>query len=381
MTNNNITCPFCHKEFQLTEAITNQIEGQLKFDMEKALSDKYEKQYEKRYEEDYKKLKESAAEKAKKEFNNELKDKEEELQEMNKKLQSFKEKEKIILQKERALEEERHTIEIAYQEKLNKEVKMAYSKAQESLEKEYDLKIKEKEKLIADLNKQMKEGQKKAEQGSMQLQGEILEIKIEELLRINFPQDIIEPVPVGIRGADIIQTVKLDTGKSAGKIIWELKRTKNFSMDWIDKLKEDQKSVHAEIAIIATEALPQEIAYFGTIENVWITDVKYILGVAKTLRENLTALAKFKYANEGKENTSGMIFNYLIGTEFKLRVESILKAYVDMQNDLEQEKRILEKSWAKREQQIKLFFKNISGMYGDLQGIGAPLQEVKLLEG
>lgn len=398
MDNNTITCPYCNKKFALSKVITGQIENMLKKEHEKELNlqkKKYEddlikaqkeleknisEKYEKRYEIDYKKIKADAIKKAKKELSEELADKDEEISEINKKLQSFKQKEIYLLKKERELEEAKHTMTVEFNDKLNKELKKVYSEAQSKVEEEFKLKLLEKEKIINDLNRQMKEGQKKAEQGSMQLQGEVLEMEIEDLLLKYFPDDSIEPVSVGKKGGDIIQTVKFPSGKNAGKILWELKRTKNWSTSWIAKLKEDQRQIHAEVSVIASEVLPSDINNFGLLEGVWITEIKYILGLATALRENLKSTALVKMANEGKSDKAEMVFNYLTGTQFKQRVESILEAYVEMQNDLDTEKRLLEKSWSKREKQIERFIRNISGMYGDLQGVGATLPSVKLLE-
>jgi hypothetical protein len=399
---NNIICPFCKKEFQLTDVITAQIENELKSDfqeqleklqaerdealenqkkeIEKKLLQKYEEQYEKQLEEETARLKDSVSKKAKKEFDAELKNKQEEIEEAYKKIDSFKEKEKQLLQKERKLEEDKHDIEIQYQEKLTNEVKNAYASAQEKLNLEYELKLKEKEKVIEDLSKQMKEGQRKAEQGSMKLQGEILELEMEDLLKEFFPNDDIQPVAHGKKGADIIQTVRLQSGKIAGSILWETKRTKNWQSAWIQKMKDDQRDCKAEIAVIASEVVPQEIKNFGIENGVWITELKFALGLSTVLRENLKNAAAIRYANEGKDDKAEMIFNYLTGTQFKQRVESILEAYVEMSNDIETEKRVMERSWAKREKQIERFVKNISGMCGDLQGIGANLPEIKLLE-
>ena len=291
---NNIICPFCKKEFQLTDVITAQIENELKSDfqeqleklqaerddalenqkkeIEKKLLQKYEKQYEKQLEEETARLKDSVNKKARKEFDAELKDKQEEIEEAYKKIESFKEKEKQLLQKERKLEEDKHDIEIQYQEKLTNEVKNAYASAQEKLNLEYELKLKEKEKVIEDLSKQMKEGQRKAEQGSMKLQGEILELEMEDLLKEFFPNDDIQPIAPGKKGADIIQTVRLQSGKIAGSILWETKRTKNWQSTWIQKMKDDQRDCKAEIAVIASEVVPQEIKNFGIENGVWITE-------------------------------------------------------------------------------------------------------------
>ena len=368
----NITCPFCSREFQLTEIFTAQIE--------KELLAKYEQKYEKQLEEEKQKLREQAIIRAKKEFDAELREKEADIAEVNKKLELYREKEKQLLLKERSFEESKHEMEVAFQKNLTDEVRKAYAKAQENANEQYDLKLKEKEKIIEDLNKQMKEGQRKAEQGSMKLQGEILELEMEELLQNYFPNDEIIPVAPGKKGGDIIQRVKLVSGKTAGTILWETKRTKNWQSAWIQKLKEDQRELKAEMAVIASEVLPAEIKNFGIENGVWITDIKFALGLSTVLRENLKNAAAIRNANEGKDEKAEMIFGYLTGSQFKQRVESILEAYVEMQGDMEAEKRYMERAWAKKEKQIERFIKNISGMYGDLQGIGANVPEIKLLE-
>jgi hypothetical protein len=399
---NNILCPFCHKEFQLTDAIKTQIENELKTDfqeqiemikaekdealenqrkeMEKKISQRYEKQYEKLLEEESNKLRESAIKRAKRELNLELKEKQEEIEEVNKKLEVYKKKETQLLKKERLLEEQKHDMEIEYQEKLTNEYKKAYATAQEKINEEYDLKIKEKEKIIDDLNKQMKEGQRKAEQGSMKLQGEILELELEELLKDYFPNDEIVPIAPGKKGGDIKQIVKLPSGKKAGTILWETKRTKIWQSTWIQKLKDDQRDINAELAVIASEVIPSEIKNFGIENGIWITDLKFALGLSTVLRENLKNAALIRIANSGKDDKAEMIYNYLIGTQFKQRVESILEAYVEMYNDIEAEKRNMEKSWAKRAKQMDKSIRNLSGMWGDLQGIGASIPDIKLLE-
>lgn len=398
MDNNQITCPYCNKKFALTKAITSQIEDQLKTEheheiaqlkkkqeddltkiqreIEKKIQDKYDKQYDA----DMKRIKSDAIKKAKKEINEELLEKDDEIAEVNKKLEAYRKKEVSLQKKERELEELKHTMTVEFNDKLIKEVKKAYAESKEKTEEEYKLKLAEKEKVISDLNKKMKEGQKKAEQGSMQLQGEVLELEIEDILKNIFNEDSIEPVSTGKKGGDIIHVVKFGSGKVAGKILWELKRTKNWSNTWLNKLKEDQREIHADIAVIASEVLPDNINNFNFIEGVWVTDIKYIPGLATALRENIKSLALIKTANEGKTDKAEMVYNYLTGTHFKQRVESILEAYVEMQSDLDSEKRVMEKSWSKREKQIERFIKNISGMYGDLQGYGATLPNVKLLQ-
>jgi hypothetical protein len=372
MEANIIVCPFCHKEFLLTEVITNQIEAQLKSSLEKVISEKYEKQYE----EEKKRLKENLTEKVRKDIALELEEKNEELAGMKEKLEAYRSKEKQLLKKERELDDAKSEMDLEYERKLAKERKEISLAADEKAA----LEIKKLNKIIDDLTKQMKEGQRKAEQGSTKLQGEILELALEELLVKCFPEDEITPIAPGKRGADILQKVKHNSGKIAGLILWEAKRTKNWQPLWIAKLKEDQRREKAELAVIASETLPQHITNFGLDNGVWVTDLRYVIGLASVLRENLKAISELKAVNSSKESKAEMVYNYLTGTQFKQRVESMVEAYATMRDDLEEEKRIMGKTWAKREKQIDKFIENAAGMYGDLQGIGATLQSVKLLE-
>ena len=364
---------------KLLEESKREFEKQLE-NQKKEIENKVSQEYEELLAQERQKLREAATQKAKREFDVELKEKQEEIEEAYKKIEALREKEKEVKQKERLLEESKHDLEIKFEERLTNEIRIAYADAHEKLNLEFDLKIKEKEKIIEDLNKQMKEGQRKAEQGSVKLQGEILELELEELLKMYFPDDEILPVASGERGGDIIHRVKLPTGKLAGTILWETKRTKNWYSTWIQKLKDDQRDIKAEIAVIASEVIPSDIKNFGIQNEIWITELRFALGLASVLRENLKSIALMRIANSGKDDKAEMLFNYLTGTQFKQRVESILESYAEMSDDIIKEKKFMEKSWAKKEKQVERFIKNISGMCGDLQGIGANLPEMKLLD-
>ena len=212
------------------------------------------------------------------------------------------------------------------------------------------------------------------------MQGEVQELDIENTLKKYFPDDEIISVVTGKRGGDIVQIVKSKSGKIAGKILWESKRTKNWQDSWIQKLKEDQREEKAELSVIVSEILPKEINYFGQVDGIWISDIKYYVGLCASLRENLKAVSKLALSLEGKTEKMELVYNYLTGTQFKQRVESILETFKDMKDDLDSERRSTERNWAKRDQQINKFVKNMAGMYGDIQGTGTALPSVKLLE-
>ena len=231
------------------------------------------------------------------------------------------------------------------------------------------------------MRKQIEELRRKAEQGSQQLQGEVQELELEEILRAAFPFDSIEPVPKGIRGADVLQKVHNQSGHFCGTILWESKQTKAWSDAWIAKLKDDQREVKAEIAVILTTTLPKGVDAFNQVDGVWITNYKSLMGLTTALRINLIQLSNTKLASVGKGEKMEALYNYLSGVEFRQRIEAIVEAFSTMKQDLDQEKRAMTKIWAKREKQIERVVTSTAGMYGDIQGIvGASLPELKGLE-
>ena len=221
---------------------------------------------------------------------------------------------------------------------------------------------------------------RKLQQGSQQTQGEVLELELEELIRSAFPADQIEPVAKGRNGADVIHKVFTKSGHFCGTIVWELKRTKSWSDGWIAKLKDDQRLTKAEIAILVSEALPKDCQHFAQISGVWVASPQCAISLAVALRKQLTEIAMTKLAAVGKNEKMEVLYQYLSGIEFKQRVEAIVEAFIEMQEDLQEERRVVEKRWAKREKQIQRVVLNTSGMHGDLQGlIGSSLQEIPAL--
>jgi len=213
------------------------------------------------------------------------------------------------------------------------------------------------------------------------LKGEVLELDFEARLKKEFPFDVIEPIASGVKGADVIQTVKTQSGQICGKILWETKRTRSWSDGWITKLKEDQRDAKAEIAVIISEALPKEITLFRQIKGVWISDIPSSLNLAYALRVILIQTALERKVQTGKKGKAELLYNYLTGPEFRNRVEAILESFLAMKDDLDRERRAMEKMWSKREKQIEKVVLNLGGMHGDLEGIaGKALPVVKALE-
>jgi len=272
-------------------------------------------------------------------------------------------------------------MELELTRKLDEGRQKILEEATGKFEEEQRLKDAEKDKKLTDMRKQIDELKKKSELGSQQAQGEVLELDLENILKSCFSHDNIEPVPKGIKGADVLHRVHSHSGHFCGTIVWETKRTKAWSDKWIAKLKEDQRRVKGEIAIILTTTLPKDVRSFAHINGVWVTDYSSMVGLATAIRMGLIEIANTKQAAVGKKGKMEVVYNYLSGSDFKQKVEAIADAFKDMKDDLEKEKKAFTKHWAKREKQLELVITNTAGMYGDIHGIiGTSLPEIKLLE-
>ncbi|MEK7877914.1 MAG: DUF2130 domain-containing protein, partial [Pseudomonadota bacterium] len=200
-------------------------------------------------------------------------------------------------------------------------------------------------------------------------------------LRAKFPFDAIEPVPKGEYGGDVVQRVVGAGGQPCGTILWESKRTKAWSDGWLTKLRDDQRTAKAEIAVIVSQILPKGVETFEMIDGIWVTHPRAVLPVAAVLRQSLMEIAMARQATEGQQTKTEMVYQYLTGPRFRHRVEAIVEAFSTMQEDLDKERKAIMKQWAKREEQIERVMGATVGMYGDLQGIaGKSLQEIDGLE-
>ena len=231
------------------------------------------------------------------------------------------------------------------------------------------------------MQRQIEELKRRAEQGSQQLQGEVQELELESLLHTVFPLDTIEPVAKGEHGGDVIQRVMGPLGQLCGSILWESKRTKNWSDGWLAKLRDDQRAAKAEAAMIVSQALPANVETFNLIDGVWVTSHRCAIPVAIAVRHSLIELATARQAGEGQQTKMALVYQYLTGPRFRHRIEAIVEKFADMQQDLDKERKTMTRLWAKCEEQIRGVVESTAGMYGDLQGIaGRTLQEIEGLE-
>jgi hypothetical protein len=268
----------------------------------------------------------------------------------------------------RELDDRAKNLDLEAARKIDAEKQKIQEEAVRRADEQYQLKLAEKEKQIQDAKKANDELKRKLEQGSQQAQGEVLELQLEELLRSNFPMDQIEPVPKGFNGADIVQKVMSRSGRLCGTILWESKRTKVFSEPWLQKLKDDQRKLTAEIAVLVSEVLPKDCSTFVYMNDVWVSNPQCAISLAAALRMQLANVAVARSAANGAKQKSEILYEYVVAsTQFRQRVEAIAEAFVGMQSGLQEEKRVTQRLWAKREKQIEQVISNTAGMYGELQ--------------
>jgi hypothetical protein len=286
-----------------------------------------------------------------------------------------------LLRKQRELDDAKRELDLTIEKRVQAELTVTREQAKKEAEDALKFKVMEKEQTISSMQKQIEELKRRAEQGSQQLQGEVQELELESVLSAKFPLDKINPVPKGEFGGDVLQHVAGPFGQACGTILWESKRTKNWSDGWLVKLREDQRQAKAELAVIVSQTLPKDVDTFDLIDGIWVTHPKAALPVAMALRQSLMEVAAARQATEGQQTKMEMVYDYLMGPRFRQRVQAIVEAFSTMQEDLDKERKVITKQWAKREEQIGRVMQATVGMYGDLQGIaGKTLQEIEGLE-
>lgn len=283
-----------------------------------------------------------------------------------------------LIRKQRELDDAKREMELTIEKKVQDSLSLVRDQATKEAGEVHKLKILESQQQMAAMQRQIEELKQRAEQGSQQLQGEVQELELESALLARFSLDLIEPVPKGEHGGDILHRVIGSHGKPCGTILWECKRTKNWSDGWLSKLRDDQRTAKAEIALIISHALPKDIDTFDFIDGVWVSNPRYAIPIAIMLRQTLIDLTTARQLGEGQKTKMEMVYQYLTGSRFRHRIEAIVEKFSDMQEDLDKERRTMMRQWAKREEQIRGVIDATAGMYGDLQGIaGKTLQEIE----
>lgn len=388
-----VKCPSCGHSFPLEEAIGKEYEQELRDKMiawqkkkddeflkkeedfkvqQKALSLKYEQQLA----QEKINLEEAVRKSISVDFENKLNFLENANKENQEKLKLAGQKELEYLKKEQELKTRAEEMEIEIQRKMQTErnqiveqIKKQELEKNQLKETEHQLRIKEFEKQLEDQKKLVDEMRRKAEQGSMQLQGEVQELILEEVLRVTFPFDQIGEVGKGVRGADCIQVVRNKFGQDCGKIIYESKRTKDFANDWIDKLKKDMRKEGVDVAVIVTQTYPKGMDCFGERDGVWICSFEEVKAVAYVLRDGILRLYNSSKSQENRGDKMHMLYDYLTGTEFSEQWKAIREGYMSMRLSIHRERDAMEKMWKMREKQLDKVLLNASSIKGSIEGI------------
>ena len=417
MSESKITCPSCGTTFNAEEAIAKGLEEKLTKEFQeknriiaeqneqrnqdflrkqielenqrKDFESKQEKareEYQQKLKEDREKILAEAKSKAEKEAGESLglrlKDLQETLDKKQKENIELQKKEIEFLKKEQELKDIKEKMDLELQKKILEVKKQSEEEVSRRESEKFAMREQEWKKQMEDQKKLNEEMQRKMEQGSMQLQGEVQELFIEEVLKSAFPFDVIEEVSKGARGADCIQIVRNNLMQDCGKIIYESKRTKAFSQEWISKLKDDMRASGSEIAVLITETLPKDQKHFSLMNGVWVCSFSEFRAVAAVLRDGLIRLKVASESNENKGEKMQMLYSYLTGNEFRQQIEAIVEGFSTLQSELDKEKKAMQLIWKKREKQIEKVVNNTIGLYGSVKGIaGASVQDIQALEG
>lgn len=365
--NTLLKCPKCNTPVEITTLLKKEIEDNL-------LAELKSKQ-----KEEIAKAKSDAENEFSQKFHKDIELFKMEIVEYQKKLRESETNE-IILRKERViLENEKKSWELTMQRKIDEQKKEIEEKVYLEFSKEHKYKDLEYQKRITELTAALDEAKRKAQQGSMQTQGEVLELDIEETLKKNFPQDLIQPVEKGVEGADIRQIVRSPKGYHCGTILWESKKTKAWQDKWLEKLKNDLRNEKANIPAIITFAFPKEIKNnLGNKEGVFIVSYDLFIALAELLRKNLLETAYHKAVSVNRSKKSEQVYDYITSHEFIQQVEALAEVYQDMQEELVKERMAFEKIWKSRESQLKKLISSTASFYGSIQGLaGSNLPQIK----
>ena len=373
---NQITCPNCGHHFSLSEIQKHELEE---------MRAKIQKETEEETKKKAFAWANAEIEKQRKEAENEAKKIREEMEEKNKKqileLENLRKRDEEARKKEEQFLRQQTEFE-NLQKNLEIEKERAKLEERKRLEDEFSKQAQEKLALeMEKMKRSIEDAKRKSEQGSMQIQGELQENALKELLAMNFPFDTISDVEKGIRGADLVQDVRNEFGQNVGKIAWESKNTKNWTEAWVEKLKEDRLRAGAGIAVLVSNVLPEGVKSFGLYRDIWVTNYESLLPLASILRVQMIEMTKVQNSLKGKDEKMEVIYNYLISPEFKDKIENIIEAFSTMQDELDKEKRAMERLWSAREKQLRRVIDNTARLYGDMQGlIGSQLPKVDYLE-
>jgi hypothetical protein len=415
-----IICPNCNHQFEPTQALANTIREDLRKEFNqkwveqnrekennfrlreeqlarlqdevKGQKEAGEKELKSRLDEERRKMTDELTGQLRKQMTHDYENKLRMLEDANKtnelKLTAAREKELEFLKRMQELQAREQELDLQVQRQvLEERTKLAETIRKEEDERaklrdsEYQMKMKEKDMQLEGQMKLIAEMQRKIEQGSMQLQGEAQELALEELLKANFPFDVVSEVGKGVRGADCVMTIRNGYGQECGKIIFESKRTKDFSEDWIEKLKADSRSLNADIAVIVTQAMPKSMDCFGERNGVWICNFSEVKPVIHVLRDLIIKVYNAGKSQQNKGDKMSLLYSYLVSTEFAEQWSAIREGFLSMKMSIQKERDQMEKLWKAREKQLEKVLLNAAHIRGSIEGISGMDVDLELMPG
>lgn len=386
-----IKCPNCQHEFEPNDSIREEVQKELRAKMTE-----WQKQQQQKLDaqllDEKKKIQEEAETQLRKsiaaDYENRLRLQEQINKDNEEKLNQARQQQLEFLKKEQELKNKEAEMELAVQKKMAEErdrLTVEIRKLEEqriaSKESEYQLRMKEMEEKLEVQKKLADEMKRKAEQGSMQLQGEVQELELEKILRAAFPFDVVEEIGKGVRGADCILRVRNKMGQDCGKIIFESKRTKDFGADWIEKLKTDQRSVQADVGVLVTQAMPRDLNSMGEKNGIWICGFAEVRTLVHILRDGIIKIAAALNSQENKGDKMNLLYNYLTSSEFSSQWQAIREGFMSMKLSIQKERDAMEKLWKAREKQLEKVLLNASHIKGSIEGISDQDVDLNLLTG
>jgi hypothetical protein len=396
----DIKCPRCGHEFEPNDAIREEVEKELRAkaaEWQKKKSEEYqlqtqrrEAEFQQQLQQEKQRLQQQLEENIRKniaaDYEVQLKQLSDNNRHNEEKLKEARQKELEFLQKEQVLRNREAEMEINIQkqlqverEKLTDDIRKIEEQKIATRETEFQLRLKELEKQLEDQKKLADEMRRKAEQGSMQLQGEVQELALEEMLRGSFPFDLISEVGKGVRGADCIQTVRNGFGQECGRIIFESKRTAHFGTDWIEKLKADMRSQGADVAVIVTQSLPRDMDRFGEKDGVWICSFAEVKAVVHMLRDGIIKVSTALKKQDNKGDKMHLLYDYLTSSEFAEQWKAIREGFMSMKISIQKERDAMEKLWKAREKQLEKVLLSAAHIRGSIEGISGSDVDLELL--
>ncbi len=393
----DIKCPSCGHQFGIEDAVSEEIKKELREQMiayKKQKEEEFSKRekelvqlaqdkeagFAQKLQEEKQLLQKTLEESLRKSISNDYEIKVRLLEQHNKdseeKLLQARQKELEFLQKMQDLKNKEAELELTVQRKLleernklSEEIRKQEEQKTAAKETEHQLRQREMEKQLADQKQLIEEMKRRAEQGSMQLQGEAQELILEELLKSTFLFDVVSEVGKGVRGADCILTVRNNLGQECGKIIFESKRTKHFDKGWIEKLKADMRSTNADVGVIVTHAMPDQLSRFGQLDGIWICSFEEMSALVHVLRDGILKIYTASKSQENRGDKMHMLYDYLTSQEFSEQWKAIREGFMSMKVSIQKERDAMEKLWKAREKQLEKVLLNAAHIKGSVEGI------------